>query len=110
MTPAPLRPEEIEALLPCPFCGNKPAWIPDDSYGDCQVLCQGCDFCFTAPASRPEEAVALWNRRPEVESLRALLGRADAVLQGYRAQHSYKPLHPVHDLLTDIDAALGGTP
>ena len=52
-------------LLPCPFCGGK-GEMTDSAGLDADkafIQCQGCWVCTTTYDS-PDEAVAVWNRRP----------------------------------------------
>lgn len=68
-------------LLPCPFCGNAPRVIEDDSYDACQVFCAGdgtegscpAEPCVYRRKSDLPDAIAAWNTRtppplpPQVE-------------------------------------------
>lgn len=53
---------------PCPFCGNAPYVIEDDSYGKCSI---GCN-CEAEPSVfrrtwEIDACIAAWNRRSNVE-------------------------------------------
>jgi hypothetical protein len=55
-----------DKLKPCPFCGEQPRTIADDSYGACMVFCIKCDYtpdqCFKK-VGELDQAIAVWNTR-----------------------------------------------
>jgi len=55
-----------DELKPCPFCGEQPRTIDDDSYGACMVFCIKCDYtpdqCFKK-VGELDQAIAAWNTR-----------------------------------------------
>ena len=55
-----------DELKPCPFCGEQPRTIDDDSYGACMVFCIKCDYtpdqCFKK-VGELDQAIAVWNTR-----------------------------------------------
>lgn len=55
-------------LLPCPFCGEIPQVVEDNSYGDCQIGC----ICPAEPfvtgkvgEGELESIIKIWNTRKE---------------------------------------------
>lgn len=54
---------EREALLPCPFCGNKADF--ENNFGsEWWVKCEKCDALHGVLSPNISEAQAIWNRRP----------------------------------------------
>lgn len=55
--------------LPCPFCGQQPRLVEDDSYGASQVFCV-CEAepCIQREKGKLEEVIAEWNKRTEHQS------------------------------------------
>ena len=54
-------------LSPCPWCGEQPVFLADDSYGSCYLSCHN-DACAAqplvqAPKDMPELAYQRWNAR-----------------------------------------------
>ena len=81
-----------DELKPCPFCGEQPRTIDDDSYGACMVFCIKCDYtpdqCFKK-VGELDQAIAVWNTRaapppepseadPQIATLIDLMRRASA--------------------------------
>lgn len=62
--------EQKTELLPCPFCGGKPAWGEGEQkikYGNEQVYCSVC-YAMTPPEMTIEEAARNWNWRSDTVS------------------------------------------
>jgi hypothetical protein len=69
---------DLDALLPCPFCGGPATFCPDNSYGDCYINCTPCDMGPDGAFQKvgdEAKAIAAWNTRAtptHVEALDAL--------------------------------------
>lgn len=74
-------------LAPCPFCGPGQSIVA--VYEDCSGWSVGCGRCGShsghRPPSDPEgraKVIALWNQRPEVETLRQTFSSLSFILCG----------------------------
>jgi hypothetical protein len=84
-------------LKPCPFCGEKPRVVEDNSYGQHHIFCV-CDaepFIGDALSVPMEELAAKWNRRAhdasETAALRKVRGGGKEVRRTVKAWGALYP-------------------
>lgn len=96
------REAEAVALLPCPFCGAIPDFIPDDSYGQCWINCECKVGPFHAgPKESPNATIAEWNRR----TLPAEPARVSGGIEELKAKWQGGTLYDVGTIRSAIDQA-----
>lgn len=92
--------EKLVELKPCPFCGDQPYVVDDDSYGGCGIGCH----CQAEPyiartLGGLHEAIAAWNTRADALSATPAPGLVEVKAAADRLRAVVKPGGPDRLLL-----------
>lgn len=87
--------EQLNQLLPCPFCGRENPSVSKDNTGCWRVKCvDGCSVEIAGYYQR-QLAIVAWNRRPQPASAAAAKRAISAVLEGLI--HAHNPRYWLDD-------------